>query len=68
MLLLLTCAIILTTDQRQDHLLVGYDQNAKSSLGGHVQSDDKIIVAPNGFDPPVSDQRLQVCRSLGRFE
>ena len=53
MLLVLTCASILTTDQRQDHLLVGYDQNAKSRLGGHVQSDDKIIVEPNGFDPPV---------------
>ena len=53
MLLLLTCAIILTTDQRQDHLLVGYDQNAKSRLGGHVQSEDKIIVEPTRFDPPV---------------
>ena len=47
------CKHLDTTDQEQDHLLVGYDQNAKSRLGGHVQSDDKIIVAPNGFDPPV---------------
>ena len=54
MLLLLTCAIILTTDQRQDHLLVGYDQNAKSRLGGHVPSEDKIVVEPIRFDPPVN--------------
>ena len=44
--------ISLTTDQGQDHLLVGYDQNAKSRLGGHVPSDDKMIVEQNGFDPP----------------
>ena len=37
---------ILTTDQRQDHLLVGYDQSAKSRLGGHVLSDDNIVVEP----------------------
>ena len=43
---MLTCANILTTDQGQDHLLVGYDQNAKSRLGGHVPSDDKIVVEP----------------------
>ena len=54
MLLLLTCAIILTTDQRQVHLLVGYDQSAKSRLGGHVPSDDKIVVEPIIFDPPVN--------------
>ena len=53
MLLELTCASILTTDQGQDHLLVGYDQYAKSRLGGHVQSDDKRIVEPSRFDPPV---------------
>ena len=68
MLLVLTCANILTTDQRQDHLLVGYDQNAKSRLGGHVQSDDKIIVDQMDLTHLFSDQRLQVCRSLGRFE
>ena len=41
------CKYLDTTDQRQDHLLVGYDQYAKSRLGGHVQSDDKISVRPN---------------------
>ena len=45
---------ILTTDLRQDHLLDGYDQNAKSRLGGHVPSDDKIVVEPIIFDPPVN--------------
>ena len=50
---MLTCANILTTDQGQDHLLVGYDQNAKSRLGGHIPSDDKIIVEPTRVDPPV---------------
>ena len=47
------CKYLDTTDQRQDHLLVGYDQYAKSCLGGHVQSEDKIIVEPTRFDPPV---------------
>ena len=50
---MLTCANNLTTDQRQDHLLVGYDQNAKSRLGGHVPSVDKLKVEPIRFDPPV---------------
>ena len=35
---------ILTTDLRQDHLLDGYDQNAKSRLGGHVSSVDRRVV------------------------
>ena len=47
------CKHLDTTDQGQDHLLVGYDQNAKSRLGGHVSSDDKIIVEPTRVDPPV---------------
>ena len=47
------CKHLDTTDQGQDHLLVGYDQNAKSRLGGHVPSDDKIIVEPTRVDPPV---------------
>ena len=47
------CKYLDTTDQRQDHLLVGYDQYAKSRLGGHVQSDDKRIEEPNIVDPPV---------------
>ena len=50
---MLTCANILTTDQGQDHLLVGYDQNAKSRLGGQVSSDEKIIVESTRVDPPV---------------
>ena len=54
MLLVLTCANILTTDQGQDYLLVEYDQNAKSRLGGHVPSEDKIVVEPIRFDPPVN--------------
>ena len=47
------CKHLDTTDQGQDHLLVRYDQCAKSRLGGHVQSDDKRIVEPSRFDPPV---------------
>ena len=31
-------------DQRQDHLLVRYDQCAKSRLGGHVSSVDRRVV------------------------
>ena len=38
------CKYLDTTDQRQDHLLVGYDQNAKSRLGGHVTSVDRRVV------------------------
>ena len=38
------CKHLDTTDQGQDHLLVGYDQNAKSRLGGHVKSVDKRVV------------------------
>ena len=48
---MLTCANIMTTDQRQDHLLVGYDQNAKSRLGGHVPSDDMMLVEPIDIRP-----------------
>ena len=48
------CKYLDTTDQGQDHLLVGYDQNAKSRLGGHVPSEDKIVVEPIRFDPPVN--------------
>ena len=47
------CKHLDTTDQEQDHLLVGYDQYTKSRLGGHVQSDDKRIEEPNRVDPPV---------------
>ena len=47
------CKHLDATDQEQDHLLVGYDQYTKSRLGGHVQSDDKRIVEPSRFDPPV---------------